>query len=129
MDEEGKVKGTQIFLVIIALIMLIIAIIAFLWEYTFHKMPNYITVALSIGTILLSLYFIFQITKKPQNILFEQQKVSTVLRCVNCDYVSARGFEKGDYIFKEVGACPRCGSSLIIYSVFREVKEKEQRSE
>lgn len=126
MNKEGGRKIMRIILAIIALIMLIVAIAVFFWEYASHGAPNYITVALSIGTILLSLYYFTQAVKRPQDILFEQQKISSVIRCMSCDYVTAREFTKGDYILKEVGACPRCGGSLIIYSIFREVKEKEK---
>lgn len=129
MGEKSKARSVQIILAIIALIMLIVALTAFFWEYIFHKAPSYVTIALSIGTILLLLYYLLQVIKKPSNMSLEPQKVSCVIRCVSCDYVSAREFEKGDFVLKEVGTCPRCGGNLTIYSIFREVKEKERRSE
>ncbi|MEM2320789.1 MAG: hypothetical protein QXS79_02750 [Candidatus Bathyarchaeia archaeon] len=128
MGEKGKTRGAQILLAIIVLIMLTV----FFWEDIFHKVPsmeNIFLIALSIGTILLSLYYLLQVIKKPSDIFLESQKVSCVIRCVSCDYVSTREFEKGDFVLKEVGTCPRCGGNLIIYSIFRDVKEKERRSE
>lgn len=125
MDEKSKAESVRILLIIIALIILIIALISLFWEYLSHKTPSYITILLSISTILLSLYYLLQIIKKPRDIPLNSQKVLSIIRCTNCDYVTARGFEKGDFILKEVGACPKCGGNLIIYSIFREVKEKE----
>lgn len=125
MGEEGKKSRAPIIFIVIALAVLIIALITLLWEYAFQGTYNPINVALSIGTILLSIYFILQVIKKPQNLFFETYKTTTVIRCVNCNYVSVREFEKEDYVLKEVGVCPGCGGNLIIYSIFREVKDKK----
>lgn len=129
MDENDKVGKVRIILAMIALIMIIVALIAFFREYISHRTPNYITVILSVSTILLSLYYLLQIIRRPRNMFLESQKVSSIIRCTNCDYVTAREFNKGDFVLKEVGICPRCGNNLVIYSIFREVKEKERRSE
>lgn len=129
MSDEGRTKGASLILIMIALTILIISLIALFWEYVLNRTFNPINIALSIGTVLLSLYFISQVLKKPQNLFSESHKVTTTIRCVSCDYVSAKEFEKGDYILKEIGTCPRCGSNLIIYSIFSEVKEKERRAE
>ncbi|MBS7604809.1 hypothetical protein KEJ31_00710 [Candidatus Bathyarchaeota archaeon] len=59
----------------------------------------------------------------------ESQRTITTIRCMSCDYITAREFEKGDYVLKEMGACPKCGGSLLIYSIFREVKDEERGSE
>ncbi|MEM1515098.1 MAG: hypothetical protein QXT26_03400 [Thermoproteota archaeon] len=125
MSEKGRKSGVLIVFMVVALAVLIIALITLLWEYVFQGTYNPINMILSIGTILLSLYFILQIIRKPQNLFFETYKATTVIRCVNCNYVSARGFEKEDYILKEVGVCPGCGDNLIIYSIFREAKDKK----
>lgn len=132
MGREGGTRSAPIFLIIIVLVMMIIALIvlfSMVGEYMIHRTFSPINMALSVGTILLSLYLLLQIIKKPQDLLLEVQRITTMIRCMNCDYVTAREFERGDYILKEIGACPKCGGNLIIHSIFREVKDEERRSE
>ncbi|MEM2464452.1 MAG: hypothetical protein QXL85_02395 [Candidatus Bathyarchaeia archaeon] len=128
MDKEGKISKASILLMIVVLIMLIIAlaeIFSIIGEYMAHRAFNPVSIALSLGTILLSVYLLFQIIKKPKDHFFEAQRITTMVRCTSCDYVTAREFEKGDYVLKETGTCPKCGGNLIIYSIFREVRDEE----
>ncbi|MEM2168977.1 MAG: hypothetical protein QXX99_03600 [Candidatus Bathyarchaeia archaeon] len=132
MGKEGNAKNSPLLLIIIVLAMMIVALVvlfSMVGEYVFHGAFNPMNMALSIGTILLSLYLLLQIIKRPKDFFLETQRVTTTIRCMNCDYVTAREFEGGDYVLKEVGVCLKCGGNLIIHSIFREVKDEERRSE
>jgi len=130
MGGENEVKRTPIFLLTVALLMLVMSLAALLLAigtYMMQKTIDLVNIVLSSSAIALSLYLLIQIRKRPKRLDFETSKVTTVIRCVNCDYNSTREFEKGDYILKEVGVCPKCSGSLLIHSIFREVKEKSSK--
>lgn len=125
---EGKAKKPSIFLLIMVIVMLVMALFTFFWEiinFITAKTVNSMNLILSSSSIALSIYILLQIRERSKSIIFEPSRVITVLRCENCDYSSAREFEKGDYVLKEIGVCPKCNGPLIIYSIFREVKAKE----
>ena len=56
-------------------------------------------------------------------------EVSTELICPSCGFRELRAFQKGDYIFKPAGKCPRCGKERYISSIFREEKAPEAARE
>lgn len=57
-------------------------------------------------------------------------KTVTVVNCYGCDHREVRDFQKGDYIFKKLGACDACNSEQYISAVYSipmsKVKEKEE---
>ncbi len=57
-------------------------------------------------------YLQFRLTSKYLSI--------TVIKCMNkdCNFKEEREFKKGDYVFKEVGLCPKCNNKLVIASIY-----------
>ena len=49
-------------------------------------------------------------------------EVFTELICPSCGFREVRAFQRGDYVFKPMGRCPRCGEERYISSIFREEK-------
>jgi len=47
-------------------------------------------------------------------------RVLTEISCASCGFKEVREFEEGDYIFKEIGKCPRCGGIRVITRICRE---------
>ncbi|MEM0049294.1 MAG: hypothetical protein QW424_04905 [Candidatus Bathyarchaeia archaeon] len=139
MDKRGRIGRISILLIVIVLILAVALIIIFsgIGEYITYVLNTLfnplsidpLNIALGLGIILLSVYLLLQIIKKPKDIFSESQRTITTIKCMNCDYITAREFEKGDYVLKEMGTCPKCGGSLLIYSIFREVKDEERGSE
>ncbi|MEM1530802.1 MAG: hypothetical protein QXH19_01830 [Candidatus Bathyarchaeia archaeon] len=127
--EEGGVRRAPIFfmaVIIVMLVMSLAALILALVAYLTQNTIEYMNVILSVSAIALSVYLLIQMRRKPPSLGFETLKVSTVIKCVKCNYESVREFERGDYVLKEVGSCPKCSGTLHIYSIFREVKEREK---
>ncbi|WXG40844.1 MAG: hypothetical protein WED07_08730 [Candidatus Freyarchaeum deiterrae] len=60
----------------------------------------------------------------------KEYKTVTVVNCYGCDYREIREFQKGDYIFKKLGACSACGSEQYISAIYSiplsKVEEKEE---
>ncbi len=47
-------------------------------------------------------------------------RVLTEVSCSKCGFREVREFEEGDYIFEEIGECPRCGGKRVITRIYRE---------
>jgi hypothetical protein len=48
----------------------------------------------------------------------EAMEVRRLIACEKCDVESEGPFEKGDYVFREVGKCPRCGGQLYVKALY-----------
>ena len=70
--------------------------------------------------LVISLFFAFQHKKRMQFKLIPRYLSVTVVKCSNsnCNFREEREFKRGDYIFKEVGNCPKCNSILLIESIY-----------
>ena len=56
-----------------------------------------------------------------------EPRTLTVVKCVNNDYENTRQFRRGDYVGKVEGKCPKCGSDIIIYTIYSEYPEEARR--
>jgi hypothetical protein len=83
-------------------------------------------VLVGVSGIALSAYMLATMRRKPPKMGFEVQKVSATTQCTKCDFKSSRDFERGDYVLKEVGQCPKCNSPMTISSIYREATEEEK---
>ena len=94
--------------------------------YSRTKTLDPASIMLSASAIVLSIYILSMMRAKPIKLGFEASKVSTVLQCTSCDYKNVRRFQRGDYIFKDAGPCPKCNGRMLISSIYREVIEKSK---
>lgn len=130
MEGEGEVKRTPIFFMAMILTMLVISLIALslaVGTYLTHRTIDIVNVILSVSAIFLSVYLIIQMRSRARFHDSNVGKVITVIKCTSCDYSSSREFERGDYILREMGACPKCNGVLLIHSIFREVQEIKKK--
>jgi len=72
----------------------------------------------------LSAYMLLQTTRRPLRV--EMPRVITTILCQKCGFKNIRDFQRGDYVFKEAEPCPKCNEKMMIFSIYREVKEKEK---
>jgi len=77
----------------------------------------------------LSTYMLFQTRRRMLKLTVEMQRIATTILCQKCGFKTIRDFQRGDYIFKEAEACPKCNEKMLIASIYREVKEKEKTRE
>jgi hypothetical protein len=57
----------------------------------------------------------------------EIPKVMTTVECKKCGTKTVREFQRGDYVYKDLEACPKCpDTKQLITAVYKEVKEKEK---
>jgi len=131
LEETYSVKRASFASVAIILIALALSLIAFnqaMIAYMIEKDVNQGTYLLTMGLIGLSLsaYMLFQTRSRAPRFMFEPQRVSTTTSCKKCGFKNVRDFQRGDYIFKDAEACPKCGEGMLITSIYREKKPGEE---
>ena len=131
MSEEAKsTKRASFASFAILLIALALSFVAFNLA-----MNAYITGDVTQGTYLLmmgfiglslSTYMLLQTRSRAPRSIFEPLRVSTTTSCQKCGFKNVRDFQRGDYIFKEAEACPKCSERMMITSIYREKKPGEE---
>lgn len=66
----------------------------------------------------LLLHFL-QKKKKPYDPFNPPMTMMTRIKCEDCGYTEYRGFERGDYVYKEL-ECPKCGGRWVIDAIYVE---------
>jgi len=82
-----------------------------------------------IGLIALSMsmFTLYQSRRQAAEMKIEIPKVMTTVECKKCNTKTVREFQRGDYVYKELDACPKCPEEKqLITAVYKEVKEKEK---
>ncbi|MDG6939001.1 MAG: hypothetical protein JRN39_01165 [Nitrososphaerota archaeon] len=54
----------------------------------------------------------------------QKQMIYTVEHCDACDINNKRAFQKGDYVIKKSGKCPKCGAEMVIMSIYAEALKR-----
>lgn len=130
MKDESESRRAPVIFTAVLLTMLVMSVIALFLAvetYLTRKTVDVINMILSIGAIFLSIYLFMQMRKKTSLQDPSRIRVITVIKCISCNYGSTREFEKGDYILREVGSCPKCNGTLLIHSIFREPQESKKK--
>jgi hypothetical protein len=74
-----------------------------------------------------STYVLLHTRHRVLQLSLELPPVMTTITCQKCDFRNQRVFERGDYVFKDAGPCPKCNNKLLISAIYREVKEKPKK--
>jgi hypothetical protein len=74
-----------------------------------------------------STYVLLRTRHRVLQLSLELPPVMTTITCQKCDFKNQREFERGDYVFKDAGPCPKCNNKLLISAIYREVKEKPKK--
>jgi magnesium-transporting ATPase (P-type) len=75
----------------------------------------------------LSAYVLLQSRRRVMSMKIEKPSMMTTIECRKCGTKNMREFQRGDYVFKELGPCEKCpDDKLLITAIYKEVKEKEK---
>ena len=126
-NESNAANRISTFLLMIVLAVLALSIVAIIFGIQAYLIENE-TVALylfAIGFLSMGLavYVLFQTRKRVSKMKIETPKVMTTVECKTKD---VREFDRGDFVFKELGKCDKCEENKIITAIYKEVKEKEK---
>ncbi|MGQ4833274.1 MAG: hypothetical protein ACP6IS_05190 [Candidatus Asgardarchaeia archaeon] len=72
-------------------------------------------------------------SEKLPSILAPAYRIEVLVRCNKCEYKEIRKFERGFYVFKQLGTCPSCNEGKIyihsIYGIPLHPSEEEKEEE
>lgn len=110
-------------------LLLTLGLIFAIWGLFSGPPYNYILwVLAAISLIVLVIVLIRDLRGTPK---LEFSEVRRLVACESCGVESEGPFESSDFVFREVGKCPRCGGSLYIkalYSIDAKTPLKRQKS-
>jgi hypothetical protein len=107
----------------LSLTVLIVAINAFISEQ--EVFAGYLLLIGFLG-VAFSTYLLLQTRRRIMSLRIEVPSITTTIECRKCGFKSVRGFQRGDYIFKEVDSCQKCNEKMLITAIYREVRERER---
>jgi Zn finger protein HypA/HybF involved in hydrogenase expression len=83
--------------------------------------------AIGLVAMTMSMFTLRQSRKQAAEMKIEVPKVMTTIECKKCNTKTVREFQRGDYVYKDLEACPKCpDTKQIITAIYKEVKEKEK---
>jgi len=75
----------------------------------------------------MSMFTLSQSRRQAAEMKIEIPKVMTTVECKKCGTKTVREFQRGDYVYKELDACPKCpDTKQLITAIYKDVKEKEK---
>ena len=134
MSKTSSAPGTakiSMFMLMIVFIVLALSVVAIALAVNAFVLGEE-TVAgylLVIGFIAMTLsaYVLLQSRRRVMSMKIEKPSMMTTIECRKCGAKSAREFQRGDYVFKELGPCEKCpDDKMLITAIYREIKEKEK---
>jgi len=131
-ETPGPAQRISSYFFLIIFITLILSLVALYFAYNSFVTENNAPLAavfLVIGFVGVSFstYMLLQTRRRVMQLSLEIPPVLTTITCQKCDYKSQREFERGDFIFKDAGPCPKCNNKLLVSAIYREVKEKPKK--
>lgn len=122
-EEQQLIRKARINAFIYGVIFIIIGLVSAYFGYQLFLAADpstslFSTILLMVGLVLLlfggsSLISALAPLKEPEPI-----KITTELRCRQCDYKATRPFKRGDYIFLETETCAKCKAPTYIWGIY-----------
>jgi len=132
--EPAQRVSSYFFLTIFIVLIISFAALGFAINSLYHGQAQgtdlvWPTIFLVIGFVGISFstYVLFQTRQRVMQLSLELPPVMTTITCQKCGFKNQRIFERGDYIFKDAGPCPKCSDKLLVSAIYREVKEKPKK--
>jgi Zn finger protein HypA/HybF involved in hydrogenase expression len=129
-----KISNYIMMIVLIVLALSVISIILAISVYL-NGVPTQSQADLTAGflavigivALTMSMFTLYQSRRQAAEMKIEIPKVMTTVECKKCNTKTVREFQRGDYVYKELDACPKCpDTKQLITAVYKEVKEKEK---
>ena len=123
-----RISSLYLVIILVTLVLSVSALFYGVDAYTRNQQSVSAGYFMLIGFIglALSAYMLLQTKRRPLQAALKMPRVITTILCQKCGFKNIRDFQRGDYIFKEMEVCPKCDDKMMIFSIYREVKEKEK---
>lgn len=127
-STANKINSYLMFIVLIVLGLSVVALFSAVYAYTIqNEVAAGFLVIIGVFALALSGAVLYQTKRRTVAMKIEAPKVMTYIECKKCGFKSVRDFQRGDYVFKELDACPKCSDQKqMIVGVYKEIKEKEK---
>jgi predicted Zn-ribbon and HTH transcriptional regulator len=127
-STANKINSYLMFIVLIVLGLSVVALFSAVYAYTIqNEVAAGFLVIIGVFALALSAAVLYQTKRRTTTLKNEAPKVMTTIECKKCGFKSTRDFQRGDYVFKELDACPKCADQKqMITGVYKEIKEKEK---
>ncbi len=84
-------------------------------------------VVIGLVALSMSMFTLSQSRRQAAEMKIEVPKVMTTIECKKCGTKTVREFQRGDYVYKDLDACPKCpDTKQVITAVYKDIKEKEK---
>jgi hypothetical protein len=124
-------KRISTYLMMIVLIVLALSIAALILAVNTYLIGDDLTAGflaiIGLIAMTMSIFTLHQSRRQATEMKIEIPKVMTTIECKKCGTKTVREYQRGDYVYKELDACPKCpDTKQIITAIYKEVKEKEK---
>ena len=134
MMAQIETSGSQkisTYVTMIVLIVVALSIVSLILAASVYSASNWLpaTFLALIGVVALtmSVFTFYQSRRQAVEMKIEVPKVMSTIECKSCGGKTVREFQRGDYVYKELDACPKCPETKqLITGIYKEVKEKEK---
>lgn len=118
---------------LIAIIITLVVVVMLLFNAVYFYAEENFEIAMAlliIGFFGLAacIYMFAEMRRRLLRLRIELPPITTTIECRKCGFKTVRGFQRGDYIFKEVDVCQKCNEKMLITAIYREVREKGKKS-
>ena len=130
-QTSAATKKISTYLTLIVLIVVALAIVALILAASLYYSGDYtaagILAVIGLIALTMSTFTLFQSQRQAVQMKIEIPKVMSTIECKKCGTKTVREYQRGDYVYKELDACPKCpDTKQIITAIYKEVKEKEK---
>jgi cation transport ATPase len=132
-ESSASTTTTRIpsFVLMVVFVTLVLSLAALIFGATvLEQNTEAASILLLLGVlgVALSTYVLFQTRRRLLKLRIIVPPVTTTIECKKCGFKNVREFQRGDYIFKELGTCEKCSDTMMITAIYKEVKEKEKQA-
>jgi hypothetical protein len=117
------------FMLLVVLVTLALSLVALIFGASVldqNSEAAWVLVLIGFLGVATSTYVLFQTRRRLSKLKIVVPPVVTTIECKKCGVKDVREFQRGDYMFKELGPCQKCNDKMMITAIYREVKEKEK---
>jgi hypothetical protein len=126
--SANKISSYLMFIILVVLGLSIVALFSAVYAYTIGAVIEAgFLIIVGAFALTISCVVLYQTRQSAAALKVEAPKVMTYIECKSCDTKTARVFQRGDFVFKELDACPKCPEQKqMITGIYKEIAEKEK---
>ncbi len=121
-----RISSFMLMVVLVTLALSLVALIFGVSVLDQNSEAAWVLVLVGFLGVATSTYVLFQTRRRLSKLKIVVPPVITTIECKKCGVKDTREFQRGDYMFKELGPCQKCNDKMMITAIYREVKDKDK---